>query len=384
MTVPENSYGLELCIDGVPLLFRSAGVKNYLHHWIVNLQQAGSPAGLHLKVFPYLRVPRELNHERSVCGPLGTLSRLALWHIANTGTNRLLDWVVPKADIFHVTRIFNPPHRPCLTATLHDATAWLTPELHTAANVAADKLVADRIWKHAAGLIAVSECTRLDAVRLLGLDPQRIQVIHHGVPDPYFSAGPEAAAHARSRYDLPQNYVLCVGTIEPRKNISVLLDAWESLSSEVRCEFRLVFAGPVGWSSAGLVERLKAAGPDVRYLGYVPEHLMPGLFAGASLFAYVSLYEGFGFPVAQALAAGVPVLTSALSALPEVAGDAAEFVDPRSVDAVRTALLRLLTSRSRRSELAAVARRRAPHFRWERCARESLRFFEQVAGGGRA
>ena len=375
---------MRLLVDGVPLLFRSAGVKNYLYHWLVHLRRAGGP-GLSLQVFPRLGVPRApLDHERSICGPAGTLARLGWWHLMNLGSHDLLDFLGPAADLVHVTKLINPPRRPRLAATIHDMTIWLTPEFHTAANVAAEKALADRVWKRADALIAVSAHTRDDAVRLLGLDPQRIRVIRHGVAEPYFDVPPAEVARVRSLYGLDRGYVLFNGTVEPRKNLAALLDAYESLSSDLRREFAFVVAGPPGWSSEPLLRRLRSAPPGVRYLGYVPEASMPGLFAGAALFAYVSFYEGFGFPVAQALAAGAPVLTSAVSALPEIAGSAAEFVDPRSPSEIRDALDRLLTSPARRSALAAAGRLRAREFRWEICARRSLEFFQEAAGRGGA
>ncbi len=363
-------------IDGVPLLFRSAGVKNYLHHWIVHLRQAG----LGVRVFPGLTVPGELDHEQSVCGAYGTAGRLAAWHGLNLVPNHLLDWIARDAGIFHSSKVLNPPRRVVLTATLYDATCWLMPECHTRSNVAAEKAFAERIWKRAAGLIAISESTRNDAVRLLGLDPQRIRVIYPGIPQPYFEASPEEVVRVRSRYGLDREYALCVSTLEPRKNLATLLDAYELLPADVRQQYVLVVAGPAGWSSANLKRRLQSLAPAVRYLGYVPESHMPALFAGSALFAYISLYEGFGFPVAQALAAGAPVLTSAVSSLPELAAGTAELVDPRSVEAVRAALLRLLTSGERRCALANAGRLRAREFTWERCARQSLEFFERVAG----
>ena len=128
-----------------------------------------------------------------------------------------------------------------------------------------------------------------------------------------------------------------------------------------------------------LYDRLRTGIPGVRYLGYVPEADLAPLTAAATVFAYVSLYEGFGLPVAQALAAGVPVLTSNVSALPEVAGDAAVLVDPRSPQEVGSALERLLLSPSLRAELTGRGRARAREFTWEVCARKSWQFFERVA-----
>jgi alpha-1,3-rhamnosyl/mannosyltransferase len=126
--------------------------------------------------------------------------------------------------------------------------------------------------------------------------------------------------------------------------------------------------------------RLRGSAAGVRHLGYVPEADLPGITAGAAVFAYPSLYEGFGFPVAQAMAAGVPVITSNLSSLPEIAGGAAALVDPRSIAEIRGALERLLTSPAMRERLAREGKVQARRFRWENCARESVEFFRQIAG----
>ena len=175
---------------------------------------------------------------------------------------------------------------------------------------------------------------------------------------------------------LRRPFVLFVGTIEPRKNLDVLLDAFAALPASVREEYELVLAGPLGWAAKETQARLESA----RYLGYVPEPDLAPLTAAAAVFAYPSLYEGFGFPVAQAMAAGVPVITSNVSSLPEVAGDAAVLVDPRSVAELRDALCRLLLSAGLRADLAARGRARSERFRWPECAARSWEFFRKVAG----
>jgi glycosyltransferase involved in cell wall biosynthesis len=172
-------------------------------------------------------------------------------------------------------------------------------------------------------------------------------------------------------------YLLYVGTIEPRKNLLTLLDAWKQVTPALREKFELVVAGPVGWSAQETVARIRA---EATYLGYVPEEDLPGLVAGATAFVYPSLYEGFGFPVVQAMAAGVPVVTSNVSCLPEVAGDAAVLVDPRSASEFAAAVTRLLESAKLRSELGRRGRERARRYRWEACAEESLQFFHRIGG----
>jgi alpha-1,3-rhamnosyl/mannosyltransferase len=369
---------MHLHIDSIPLLVRSAGVKNYLFHWIVNLRQLLGDE--RVQMFPFLDQLPGLDHEGSAVDGPGTLARQGLLFALNLWPNHALDLMTPAADIFHATKLLYPPRRSCLTATLHDMTCWLLPEFHQPANVAAEKRFAECIWKRASGLVAVSESTRRNAVQVLGLNPETIQVIYPGVAGAYFEAASEAAASARSRYGLHKPYALYVGTVEPRKNLDRLLDAWQTLPATIREQYDLVMAGPEGWQSVQTMARLRLATAGIRYMGYVPEPDLPGITAGATVFVYPSLYEGFGFPVAQAMAAGVPVITSHVSSLPEVTGGAAVLIDPQSPAELRDALDRLLTSPAARMHMAAAGRIRAQHFRWDECARKSVDFFERIVG----
>ena len=369
---------MQITIDAVPLLVRSAGVKNYLYYWTQALRQE-SP-GVDIRLFPFLGEPRTLDHESSMTDPWTTRARLGLLYLLNRIPNNVAGWTDPQANVFHSCKLLNPPRRTRLTATIHDLTCWLLPETHSPANVAADKRFAERILARADGLIAVSEATRDDAIRILKLPPEKIRVIYHGVADPFFHSGPRDAERVRGRLALPRPYLLFVGTIEPRKNVGMLLRAYQELPASIREEYELVIAGPPGWAQKEILARLRQPPPGVRYLGYVAEEDLPGLFAGAAGFVYPSLYEGFGFPVAQAMAAGAPVITSTVSSLPEIAGGAALLVDPQSEAGLRDAMQVLLTSPSRRAEMAERGRTNARRFSWTECARRSLRFFQDVTG----
>jgi glycosyltransferase involved in cell wall biosynthesis len=370
---------LRLAIDASPLLLRSAGVKNYLYYLIRHL--AGLPGSHQLHLFPFLRDVNRLNHEASATGRAATLGRLALLRFLNIENNPLINSLYGRYDLFHTTsQVRNPPFRTRVTATLFDLTCQLMPEVHTPANVAADRQFAQRVLRRATALLAISESTRQDAIRLLDLDPDRIRVVYPGVPRAYFEVPPERSAEVRRRYALDRPYLLALGTIEPRKNLALLLDAYSGLDPDLRRGHQLVLAGPVGWRSEAVVARLREPGRDWRHLGYVAEDDLPGLTAGAAALVYPSLYEGFGFPVAQAMAAGVPVLTSNVSSLPEVAGEAAIYADPRSVAEVRAGLERLLTGPDLRRRLAAAGRTRASRYGWDASARDTLAFFEWAAG----
>jgi alpha-1,3-rhamnosyl/mannosyltransferase len=366
---------MRVVIDAVPLLIRSAGVKNYLYHWIEHLRRAAG--GETISTFPALRGFGPLRHNRSIAGGWRTGTGLAALALANYTRLPVLDWLAHGADVFHSSGLTrHPPRRARLTATIHDMTCWLMPELHPAANLRADRDF-EGILRRADGLIAVSESTKRDAVRVLGLRPEKITVIHSGIAAPFFDARSETIDAVRARYGLNRPFVLFIGTIEPRKNIGMLLDAFEALPASVRQEFELVVAGPMGWAPAETAARVRSA----RYLGYIPELDIAPLTAAATVFAYPSLYEGFGFPVAQAMAAGTPTITSNVSSLPEITGNAALLIDPRSLGELRDALSRLLLSPTLRTELAAKGRARARAFRWEACAAQSLTFFLEVAGG---
>ncbi len=359
---------MRVTIDATALLVRSAGVKNYIHHWIVHLRKV---AGSHeILTFPFSSVFGRLDHERSEVSLARTVAGLARLHLLN---RTRLPW--RAGDIFHASNfIQNPPRGARLTSTVYDMTCWLYPELHKPSNVAVVKRFGERMLKRADGLIAISEATRQDAIRILGLDPDKVVVIHPGIAPRFFEVTRDDVNRVRGHYGLLRPYVLFVGAIEPRKNLPALCDAW---GGSLPADFDLVVAGPLGWADAATRKRLET----VRYLGYVPEADLPGLTAGASLFVYPSLYEGFGFPLAQAMAAGIPAVTSNVSCLPEIAGDAALLVDPRSASDIRAAIQKVLGSPSLAQQLAAAGRARASaRYRWETCARQSIEFFERVCG----
>ncbi len=359
---------MRITIDATPVLLSSAGVKNYLHHWVAALRAAAARED-DIRVFPFLNDLGALDHQGSPLGSAATAARIALIQSLKLFGTPLLDAALGHTDIFHPSnQVRCAPRRAKLTATVHDLTCWLMPAMHTPANVRADHDFADKVIRRADGLIAVSENTRQDAIKILGIAPEKIVTIHSGVAEEYFDAVPVSRA---------KPYVLFAGAIEPRKNLDTLLDAWASLKPSLRAEFDLVTAGPRSWAPEPTFARLEA---ETTYLGYVPEPQMPGLTAGATVFVYPSFYEGFGFPVAQALAARVPVVTSNASSLPEVARDGALLVDPKSPAEIAAALTRLLESETDRAKLAGYGRAGAERFRWDKCARQSLDFFRRVAG----
>ena len=211
---------MRVTIDAVPLLYRSAGVKNYLYYWIRSLRREAGD--IDLRLFPFLREPSSLDHESPAADPFGAFLRLGLMFCLNRIPAGLARFMGPRPDVFHASKLRYPPRGPKWTATVHDLTCWLMPELHSPANVAAERVFAENVLRRADGLIAVSEATRADAVRILKLPPDKIRVIHHGISEEFFQAGRASGPAVRP-------YALFVGTIEPRKNVGLLLDAWNGL-----------------------------------------------------------------------------------------------------------------------------------------------------------
>jgi alpha-1,3-rhamnosyl/mannosyltransferase len=359
-------------------MLRSAGVKAYVWHWAKALVELAGPDAV--RTFPSVDFSARLDHEHSMAGTAETLAGLATLYATNYLRLPVLNFRLGGAKLFHATnQVRRPPKTPLLTSTLHDLTCWSMPSMHTEGNIRADSEFASRVWKRADALIAVSENTRRDAIEYLGIAPDRIVAIHSGVADAYFEVDDAAASAARAKYRLEKPFVLVVGTIEPRKNTARLLESWASLAGRYRSDFELVFAGPAGWADEATLSRLRNPATGVRWLGYVDEASLPGLTRAAAVAAYPSLYEGFGFPVAQAMAAGTAVLTSNVSSLPEVGADGCEYVDPHSAESIAAGLARLLDSGElRRSLGAAGARTASERYRWNICAGRSLDMFRRL------
>ena len=315
-----------------------------------------------------------------------------LWHLANMVDRTLLwPWTALAAavmrrnlrralagvDVFHSSDVLlwrQPGARNVVT--IHDLTAFRFAELHTAATRQLQRRKAAFAREAADLVIVISEATRRDAVEYLGLAPERVRAIYPGV-DPVFRpvADRDALRQALEPLGLePGGYILHVGTIEPRKNLLRLLEAYHQLRQDPPAVPRLVFAGGQGWGVRPVFERVASLGlvESVVFLGHVPDRLLPALYTGAAVFVYPSLYEGFGLPPLEAMACGTPVVVSDTSSLPEVVGDAGVLVDPGDVAALADALASLLVDPARRAALSAAGRRRAAAFTWERAARQTL------------
>jgi len=242
-------------------------------------------------------------------------------------------------------------------------------------------------------VIAVSAATREAFVRLLGADPERVQVVHSGISADFAPVPQGAAREVAASYGLRGPYVLYVGSRERRKNLLGLLDAFARVAAR-RSDVSLALVGARpgveardvqgarSWSGTQIedaVASLRIA-DKVRILGMVPREHLPALYSGASLFAFPTLYEGFGFPGLEAMACGTPVVASNRSAVPEVLGDAALLADPEDADAFGHAMLRVLEDERLASDLVSRGTPHARTFTWARAARETLEVYRRALG----
>jgi glycosyltransferase involved in cell wall biosynthesis len=288
----------------------------------------------------------------------------------------------------HVLPLIHPRRS---VVTVHDLGYLHYPETHRAA----DRRYLDwsTRWngRQATAVLADSQATKDDLVRAYGVDPGRVHVVYLGRDEMF---GPvrdvSRLTQTRERYGVSGRYFLYVGTLQPRKNLARVVDAFARLASDAALaptlsDVQLVLAGKRGWlydDLFALVTRLGLASRVV-FPGYIEEADLPALLSGALALVFPSLYEGFGIPVLEAGACGVPVITSNTSSLPEVAGDAALLVDPHDVDAIADAMARIATDAELRAELNRRGQENVKRFSWEKCARETLAVLEEAAKRGK-
>lgn len=266
-------------------------------------------------------------------------------------------------------------------AVVHDLEFLRYPQTYAPVNRLLLRFFTRRAVREASRLIAVSQYTKDDVVRVYGRRPEDITVVRHGVDHERFGQGASAMGQGqavRERYRLPEHFVLFVGALQPRKNVSGLLDAFERLPALGVPDVGLVLVSGSGWKEEALLRRITASSrrEHIRLLRRISADDLPALYCAAALFVLPSFSEGFGMPVLEAMASGTPVVASNASSLPEVAGSAALLVDPRDPAALADALRRVLTDESLRTELAWKGRARAAQFTWDRCAEKTAAVIE--------
>lgn len=287
---------------------------------------------------------------------------------------------LPPEGIYHAAEHLLPNLRRPTVLTVHDLIFERFPEHHTWTNRFFLKLGMPLFVRAADAIIAVSQHTRRDLIELYHVPAAKIHVIYEGIDERFAPIDPLGIAAVRRKYGIERPYLLMVGTLEPRKNHATALRALARLKADgfLHC---LVIAGGHGWlfdPIRTLVGELELSA-DVLFTGRVADDDLPALYSGADCFLMPSLYEGFGFPVLEAMACGTPVVCSNRSSLPEVVGDAALLVDPEDEERLASAVGHLLTDAHLRSQLRQRGEQQATGFRWSECAAETARIYAEVA-----
>jgi glycosyltransferase involved in cell wall biosynthesis len=283
-------------------------------------------------------------------------------------------------DVLHVTGFDAPLWKPCpVVLTVHDLIGLLFPtNLPPVSRFYWSRWLPQTV-RWADRIVAVSEHTRRDLNRLLAIPVESIEIIHEGVDKAFRPLQNQATLESvRQKYDLPAAMILYLGTLEPRKGLDTLIAAYGALAADVLHD--VVIAGKRGWYTEPLFQQVEALGlgQRVHFTDYIPDEDLPALYNLAHLFVYPSRYEGFGLPVLEAMACGVPVVCTNAASVPEIVGDAALLVPPDDVEALAAAMRRVLDDRVLEAELVARGLERARSFTWEETARRTVQIYEEM------
>lgn len=331
---------------------------------------SGSPSGLD-RLYPSIRLKGRLLPALMTAGPLQIAA------IARRERLRVVH------DPFGVSP-FPLPYRIAHFArivTIHDMIPFVYPETHARLTNLLFRHYIPRTLRFVDQVVTVSDASKRDIQRYYGMPAAKIRVIPCGVSPAFSPVPPTTVAGVLQRYAVPQPYILTVGALQARKNLETLFAAYRVLRSK-GLPHRLVVTGRKAWKTAGIFTSLRELGleEDVILTGYVADDDLPALYSGASVFAFPSLYEGFGLPPLEAMACGTPVVTSNASSLPEVVGDGGLTVEPSDVRGFAAALERLLTDEALHETCRERGLARAGRFTWEAAAAAHLELYQSLAG----
>jgi glycosyltransferase involved in cell wall biosynthesis len=290
-----------------------------------------------------------------------------------------------SVDLLHALAFVTPLLSPCPSVvTIYDLSFLLYPESFKRFKRFYLGLFTRLSARKARRVIAISESTRRDVVRLLGVPPEKVEVVYCGIDEAFHPLAEDQVAAFRSRRGLPERFILFVGTIEPRKNVTRLIEAFANLQTCRLASLKLIIGGAKGWFYEDVFARVEelGLGGEVVFPGYIPVSELPLWYNAAELFVYPSLYEGFGLPPLEAMACGTPVVTANTSSLPEVVGEAGLTVDPLDVEALTEAMRQALNDEALRQEMRERGLKRAKGFSWTKAAQETVQVYWRAMESG--
>ncbi|WP_440065395.1 glycosyltransferase family 4 protein [Pseudomonas syringae] len=322
--------------------------------------------------------PQQLSSDYRIHAVLSSVLKLPLGNSASIAK----DVQLFHATDHHIPRIKGVP----VVATIMDMIPVLHPEWIKQDLKRLKSWLFTTSIKRADHIITISEYSKQDMISHLGIAPERISVTPLGVDPVYFERiGAAERNRVLGMYGLKPGFFLVVGTLQPRKNLQRVLEAFQQLPAQVRKEHPLVIVGRDGWSNEELLPQLEALQQrgEGRWLSYLPQNEVLALLQSAGALVFASLYEGFGLPAIEAFAAQCPLIASNNSSLPEVTGDAAWAVDPHSAESISTAMLAVLEQPEERERKVQSGLGRARHFNWDACAQNTLDIYRKVLAARR-
>ncbi len=295
--------------------------------------------------------------------------------------NKTPNFLTKDAHVILSTDFVLPTSKKPSVLTVQDLAFLRYPEFYTWKNKTYMKSVASFSIKNADALITTSENTRKDLIDLLMVKEDKIFVIYPGVDSTFKPASAQDKEKVKKKFGLPQNYILAVGTLEPRKNLSCLLKAFALLKKKSDFDFKLVIVGEEGWLYKRIFNDIKKQDleKETIFTGFIQDKDLPAIYSGASVFVYPSLYEGFGLPALEAMACGAPVVCSNTSSLPEVVGKAALKANPEKPEEFANAISKIVSDTNLAKELSKMGYERAKQFSWEKTAKETLSVYKKIA-----
>ncbi len=376
--------GVRIAFNAVPVLSPLTGVGQYTYRLIAEMQKL-------LACRPWLFYGTSWQQDiRSAAAPLTRLGHRALMRFAPNpqGISRLLKQVRfsmgvrgHSIDLYHEPAYLALRFRGPTVVTVHDISWIRHPETHPVERVRLMNKIMPRVIEQAAHIVVDSDFVRREVMSHYGVKPERVTTVHLGVAPEFFPLQTGHHVPVLERFGLRAGeYLLAVGTLEPRKNLSSVISAYLQLSCALRRKYPLVVVGMAGWGMEQLSSRLRQLvdSGEVRLLGYVPQESLPALYSGARMLVYPSLYEGFGLPPLEAMACGTPVIASRKASLPEVVGDVGLLVEPLDDLEIARHMRALIDDDELHARLGVNGRRRALGFTWRKFALEMLDVYRKV------